>query len=87
MWEHFLPVLLSGMLAVVKERTALPVHKGKERCDVRGLEAFFCILFGACQFKPGTDLWSTDQKKLRSSQKHQNLTFVGWRFRSQFFWV
>lgn len=60
-WEHFLPVSLSKMLAVVKERAALPIHRETGKCDVRGLKAFFCILFGACQFKPGTDLWSVKQ--------------------------
>ena len=60
-WEHFLPVPLADMLKVVKERIALPVHKEKGRCSTRGLKAFFCILFGACQFKPGADLWATEQ--------------------------
>jgi hypothetical protein len=61
MWEHFLPVPLADALKVVKERIALPVHEEKGMCDVRGLKAFFCTLFGACQFKPGKDLWSTEQ--------------------------
>jgi hypothetical protein len=60
-WEHFLPVSLSKMLAVVKERAAMPIHRETGKFDVRGLKAFFCILFGACQFKPGTDLWSVEQ--------------------------
>jgi hypothetical protein len=60
-WEHFLPVSLSKMLVVVKERAALPVHRETGKHDVRGLKAFFCVLFGARQFKPGTDSWSVKQ--------------------------
>jgi hypothetical protein len=52
---------LADVLKVAKERVALPVHEEKGRCDVRGLKAFFCVLFGGRQFKPGADSWSTEQ--------------------------
>jgi hypothetical protein len=53
-WRHFLPVPLGRILTVARTRARQPVHKEKGSFTKKGLKAHFCVLFGACQFKPGT---------------------------------
>jgi hypothetical protein len=47
-------------LEVVKENAQL--HRDNAKCDEEGLMGWFCCLHGACQFKPGTEVWASEKK-------------------------
>ena len=59
-WKGLLPVPVERVLEVVRENAKL--HRDNSKYDEEGLMGWFCCLYGGCQFKPGTDVWSTEKK-------------------------
>ena len=59
-WKELLPVPVERVLEVVKENAKL--HRDNAKHDEEGLMGWCCCLHGGCQFKPGTEAWTSEKR-------------------------
>ena len=61
-FNELFPVDREWMLEVVRGRAAEANDKHRNNWNAEHVDGFLTCVFGAAQFKPGTDLWATARK-------------------------